>query len=639
MHTHPTPIADPRAAYGVIVVGGGHAGIEAVLSAARLGQRAALVSFELDRVGEMSCNPAIGGLGKGQLVREVDALGGAMGHIADQTGIQFRMLNTGKGAAVRAPRCQSDRHLYRELACEIVAQAPGVSLVQGAVESLILEGQDKPVVCGVRLADGTELRAPAVILTTGTFLRARMHRGMEQSTGGRVGEKSAEGLAKDIATLGLELGRLKTGTPPRLDRKSLNFAAMEEQWGDEIPQPFSFSTAEAGFPMQEQVPCHLTWTTEKTHEIIRSNVHLSPMVAGRIEGVGPRYCPSVEDKVMRFADKDRHQVFVEPEGLTTDVIYVNGVSTSLPADVQEDFVRTIPGLEQARFLQHGYAVEYDFVLPHQLDATLALRKTAGLFLAGQINGTSGYEEAAAQGLIAGTNAAKWVAGDEPFVLGRHEAYIGVMIDDLILTSPTEPYRMFSSRAEHRLLLRQDNADRRLVSLGHKAGLVGELELQQVRRFEAELEAAMGILRKRFVSPSRSLFDHLRRPEVTIQSLLEEFPQGELAGLHKRVGEALAIEAKYEGYVRRQKETVARMAREENTPIPATLDYSGIAGLGHEAVEKLERTRPQTLGAAGRVEGVRPPDVALLAVHVERQRRQQSADSSTGDSSPVGNSKP
>ncbi len=623
MHSHPTPSRDPRANFGVIVVGGGHAGIEAVLAAARLGQRAALVTFDLQRVGEMSCNPAIGGLGKGQLVREIDALGGAQGQIADQTGIQFRMLNTGKGAAVRAPRCQSDRHLYREEATRLVRAAQGVELIEGAVVALILEGEQQPAVRGIRLADGTELRAPAVILTTGTFLRARMHQGEEQSPGGRVGEASAEGLAADIATLGLELGRLKTGTPPRLDARTLDFGVMEEQVGDSVPQPFSFGTDIANFPHCPQVPCHLTWTTPATHQIIRDNVHLSPMAAGRIEGIGPRYCPSVEDKIIRFADKDRHQVFVEPEGLSTDVIYVNGVSTSLPAKVQEAFVHTIPGLERARFLQYGYAVEYDFVMPHQLDASLALRQTPGLFLAGQINGTSGYEEAAAQGLVAGTNAAKWIQEEAPFVLGRHEAYIGVMVDDLILTSPREPYRMFSSRAEHRLLLRQDNADRRLVPLAHQAGLVGAEELARVRVFEDQFEVALGTLKKRFVTPSRSLFDVLRRPEISWQDLLQEHPCQELVGLDPRVAEALEIEAKYEGYVRRQQDTVERMAREEDTTIPKELNYSAINGLGHEAREKLSLVRPATLGAAGRVEGVRPPDVALLAVHVERLRRQLS----------------
>ena len=636
MHAHPTPRPDPKANHGVIVVGGGHAGIEAALAVARLGLRAALVTFDSDRVGEMSCNPAIGGLGKGQLVREIDALGGAMGQIADRTGIQFRMLNTGKGAAVRAPRCQSDRHLYREEATRVVRATEGVDLIEGGVESLILEGDTTPEVRGVRLSDGRELRASAVILTTGTFLRARMHRGEEQSVGGRVGEASAEGLAADIATLGLQLGRLKTGTPPRLDRDSLDFGAMEEQWGDPRPQPFSFDTDGASFPQQPQVPCHLTWTNGATHKIIQDNVHLSPMVAGRIEGIGPRYCPSVEDKIIRFADKDRHQVFVEPEGLSTPVIYVNGVSTSLPTGVQEAFVRTIPGLEKARFLQHGYAVEYDFVMPHQLDASLALRQTPGLFLAGQINGTSGYEEAAAQGLIAGANAAKWIQDEAPFVLGRHQAYIGVMVDDLILTSPTEPYRMFSSRAEHRLLLRQDNADRRLVPLAREAGLVENAALEQVRRFEEQLKSTRAILKQRFVSPSRSLLDYLRRPEVNIVSLLEEHPVEELAGLDRRVAEALEIEIKYEGYVRRQQDTVERMAREENTPIPKQLDFQTIGGLGHEAREKLELVQPQTLGAAGRVAGVRPPDVALLAVHVERLRRQLSA---AADSATPGASQP
>ncbi len=634
-HTHDRPQPDPRRAWDVVVVGGGHAGVEAALAAGRLGARVALISFDLAKVGEMSCNPAIGGLGKGQLVREVDALGGAMGRVADATGIQFRMLNTGKGAAVRAPRCQSDRHLYREAATAAVRQQEGVELVEGAVSGLVLEGEaGAPRVRGVRLEDGQELRAGAVVLTTGTFLRAVMHTGEEQAAGGRVGERSADGLSGDVAALGLELGRLKTGTPPRLDARSLHFDRMEEQWGDPTPAPFSHATDAASFPRLRQVACHLTWTGPAAHDLIRANVHRAPMFAGRIQGVGPRYCPSVEDKVVRFADRDRHQVFVEPEGLETEVIYVNGISTSLPAEVQEAFVRTISGLEDAAFLRHGYAVEYDFVQPHQLDPTLALRSTPGLYLAGQINGTSGYEEAAAQGLIAGVNAALWLQDREPFVLGRHEAYVGVLVDDLILTNPTEPYRMFTSRAEHRLLLRTDNADRRLTRRAHEVGLADAAAVARLDAFEAELERAISLLRSRFVAPSRTLFDRLKRPEVDFAQLAAEAPEVAALGLGRRAQEAVEIEAKYEGYVRRQEATVTRMAREEATEIPVELDLGGLPGLGHEAREKLVRLRPRTLGAAGRIDGVRPPDVALLAVHVERWRRERRAASAASQGNPA-----
>lgn len=634
-HPHALPRPDPERRWDVVVVGGGHAGVEAALAAGRLGARVALVSFDLAKVGEMSCNPAIGGLGKGQLVREVDALGGAMGRVADATGIQFRMLNTGKGAAVRAPRCQSDRHRYREAATAEVEAQDGVELVEGGVAGLLLEGASTaPRVLGVRLEDGRELRAGAVVMTTGTFLRAVMHTGEQQAAGGRVGERSADGLSGDVAALGLELGRLKTGTPPRLDANSLHFERMEEQHGDARPVPFSHATEEAAFPVLPQVPCHLTWTGPEAHDLIRANVHRAPMYAGRIQGVGPRYCPSVEDKVMRFADKDRHQVFVEPEGLDTEVIYVNGISTSLPAEVQESFVHTITGLEDARFLRHGYAVEYDFVQPHQLDGTLALRSTPGLYLAGQINGTSGYEEAAAQGLIAGANAALWLQDREPLVLGRHEAYAGVLVDDLILTNPTEPYRMFTSRAEHRLLLRTDNADRRLTRRAHALGLSDDAALQRLDAFEAELERATSLLRGRFVEPSRTLFDRLRRPEIGWDQLAADHEEVAALGLSRRASEAIEIEAKYEGYVKRQEQTVARMAREEATEIPAELDLGSLQGLGHEAREKLVRLRPRTLGAAGRIDGVRPPDVALLAVHVERWRRERQAERRGGGATPA-----
>lgn len=625
-HPHPAP-PSAAGAHDVIVVGGGHAGIEAALAAARVGARVALVTLRLDRVGEMSCNPAIGGVGKGQIVREVDALGGAMGRIADATGIQFRMLNTGKGHAVRGPRCQSDRHLYREDITRLVSAQPNVELVgSGAAGLVVVERDGVRHVAGVRLLDGRELAAPAVVITTGTFLRAIMHTGEAQSEGGRAGEGTSSGLSRDMESLGIVLGRLKTGTPPRLARDSIDWSALEEQHGDARPVPFSSATERARFPALPQVACHVTWTNERTHDVIRANIHRAPMYAGRISGVGPRYCPSVEDKVMRFADKDRHQVFLEPESLATDVIYVNGVSTSLPGDVQEAFLRTIPGLERAVFLRHGYAVEYDFAQPSQLADTLAVRAVPGLFLAGQINGTSGYEEAAGQGLIAGANAALWALGRPAFTLARHEAYVGVMVDDLIVSNPSEPYRMFTSRAEHRLLLRSDNAEERLVPRAFAAGLVGADALARLERRRAEKRAVLGVL-ERVRSPKyghRTLAEALTRPEVALADLVAE--HAELAALASGadVLDAVEVDVKYAGYVVRQEENVARMKKQEAVEIPRDLDYAALTGLANEAKDKLARLKPRTLGQASRIAGVRPPDVALLAVHIERRRRSGAA---------------
>lgn len=621
-HVHPRPDLRAPRATDVLIVGGGHAGIEAALAAARLGSEVILISFDAGKVGEMSCNPCIGGLGKGQMVREIDALGGAMGRVADATGIQFRMLNTAKGAAVRAPRCQSDRHLYREAATAAVLAQPGVTLREGAVTGLLFADGRQLRVVGVRLEDGTELRAPATILTTGTFLRAIMHVGEVKSQGGRVGERSAEGISGDVERLGLRLGRLKTGTPPRMDAATVDFSVMEEQAGDAHPSPFSYATDPRGFPSLPQVACHITHTNEATHKIIRDNIHRAPMYSGAIQGVGPRYCPSVEDKIMRFPERGRHQVFVEPEGLTTNVLYINGISTSLPAEIQEAFAKTVPGLEKARFLKHGYAVEYDFVQPSQLSDTLALRTVPGLYLAGQINGTSGYEEAGGQGLIAGANAALWIQDRAPFVLRRHEAYLGVMVDDLIITNPTEPYRMFSSRAEYRLLLRQDNADRRLVAKAAEVGLVGKERLAALQVKEASIAETSRTMASLWVQPeNKSLLDLLRRPEATFASVVERAPEDVAEGLRRldpAVQEAVEIDVKYEGYIQRQEAEVARLARQENSEIPSGLDYGSIEGLTTEGRERLVRLEPRTLGAASRIEGVRPSDLALVGLELRKR---------------------
>jgi len=605
-------------------VGGGHAGAEAALAAARLGRSTLLVTHRVEGIGEMSCNPAIGGLGKGQLAREVDALGGAMGRAIDATGIQFRMLNTAKGLAVRAPRAQADRHLYRAWMTAALADAAGIELLEAeAAELLVEEAAGRPRVVGVRLADGREVRARAVVLTTGTFLSAVMHTGDDRSSGGRIGEASCEALSSGLRRLGLAIGRLKTGTPPRLDGRTIDWERLEEQPGDARPSPFSFSTTREGFPRQPQISCHVTYTNPATHERIRENVHRAPLFTGRIQGVGPRYCPSLEDKVMRFADRDRHQVFLEPEGLETDVVYANGISTSLPADVQDAFVHSVAGLERANIVRYGYAVEYDFVLPCALDPTLAASEVAGLFLAGQINGTSGYEEAAAQGLAAGANAARWIADRGPFVLGREEAYAGVLIDDLVVSAPTEPYRMFSSRAEFRLLLRQDDADRRLVPRAAAIGLVGEEAAARLAAREARIDELRDLL-DALRSPAhggRTLTRVLRRPELALADVVALAP--ELAALEIAPEDAATVEAdvKYEGYVERQEREVERMRRREAVEIPMGLDYSVLAGLRREAREKLGELRPRTLGAAGRIAGINPPDVALLSVHLERHRRE------------------
>jgi tRNA uridine 5-carboxymethylaminomethyl modification enzyme len=594
--------------FDVLVIGGGHAGVEAASAAARLGCRTAMVVLDAEAIGRMSCNPAIGGLAKGQIVREIDALGGEMGVVTDQTGIQFRMLNTSKGPAVRSPRAQCDRHAYNRAMCRRVLGCANLTVIQGEAVA-VLAGGDGPAVDGVGLADGGRIRAPAVVLTTGTFLGGRLFAGRWEEPGGRYGERPAARIAASLQAYGIRLGRHKTGTPARLRRDSIDVARLEEQRGDDPPQPFSFRTERLDV---EQLPCWITRTNERTHAIIRANAHHSPMFQGRIRGSGPRYCPSVEDKVVRFADQPAHVVFLEPEGRDSDEVYPNGVSTSLPAEVQLEFLRTIEGLERVEVLRPGYAVEYDYVLTDQLRGDLQIAALRGLFAAGQINGTSGYEEAAGQGLVAGLNAARFSRGEEPFVFDRATAYLGVMVDDLCRVNPTEPYRMFTSRAEFRLLLRSDNADRRLVPIGERLGLVPAAAAAGVRAKEERIRAALrllGLARRE----GRALADWLRRPEVAAADLLawnETFAAMQLSPAELSEVEA---EIKYAGYVDRQAMEVERLRRLEHRRIPASFDYASLPGLSNEARARLQQRRPLTLGEASRIAGVRQADVQLLLV--------------------------
>lgn len=607
--------------YQVVVVGAGHAGCEAALAAARMGCSTLLLNLSLDAVAQMSCNPAIGGLAKGHLVREIDALGGEMARNIDATGIQFRILNTKKGPAVRASRAQADRYRYRDRMKQVVEQQPNLDLKQGAVAKLLLAGGR---VIGVETRDGLSYQGAAVVLTTGTFMRGLIHVGLQNYPGGRAGEPPSEGLSDHLRSLGLTVGRLKTGTPARLNGRSIDFSRLEPQYGDAVPVPFSFATERIEQP---QVPCHITYTNERTHEIIRGGLDRSPLYSGVIEGVGPRYCPSIEDKVVRFPEKEQHQVFLEPEGLRSVEIYPNGVSTSLPPDVQLAFLRTLAGLEQVEIMRPGYAIEYDYVDPIQLRPTLEVKAVAGLFHAGQINGTSGYEEAAAQGLLAGINAALQVLGEAPLVIGRDQGYLGVMVDDLVTLGTREPYRMFTSRAEYRLLLREDNADQRLTELGRRVGLVGDaqylrfqqkmqrlawgsqrLESLRIAPGEREVVARLGLggLRN-----GASLQELLRRPELQIGDLL--FLDPKLAALGADVLEQLEIATKYSGYIDRQREQVARFQRAETIAIPADFDYARVGGLTAEVREKFLAGRPETLGQASRIPGVTPAAIAILSV--------------------------
>jgi tRNA uridine 5-carboxymethylaminomethyl modification enzyme len=616
--------------FDVVVIGGGHAGCEAAVAAAKLGCTAALITLNPDRIGWMSCNPAMGGLAKGQLIKEIDALGGVMGRITDRTAIQYRRLNSSKGPAVRSSRAQCDKALYAVRMQEFLRTVPKLRILDGEVDAVAL---DAGQVSAVLLKDGSRISTRAVVITSGTFLSAVMHVGAEQEQGGRVGDKAALGLSGCLSALGFKLRRLKTGTPPRLSRQSIDYSRVTPQPGDENPVPFSFYYRGTKFPELTQVDCHITYTNDRTHEIIEKSFDRSPMFTGVIQGIGPRYCPSIEDKVKRFRERDRHQLFLEPEGLSTDEVYVNGISTSLPRDCQIDFVRSIVGLEKAEFIRFGYAVEYDAVDARQLKSTLESKDVPGLFLAGQVNGTSGYEEAGAQGWVAGVNAALGATDRDPFVLTRLDGYMGVLVDDLVLKGSDEPYRMFTSRAEYRLLLREDNADLRLSEKARTLGLLDDADYARFSIRRDSIERWNRRVRDFFVLPSEETQQKfeargwprpkdrisgdalLRRPEASWQDLVD-LGLSEEEGVAPDVREQVEIQVKYEGYIRREMEALESVRRQEGLRIPTGLNYDGVAGLSSEIRARLGQVRPETLGQASRLQGVTPAAVANLLIHLK-----------------------